>query len=92
MGVTPKVGVGACRVVRTAVGQCECVPVHCRRDVGLGSSVGKISVPFLVAGAVVMHLKQRRIMAVCPVHDSVFNPFNGLGPFYMMHLNKPDLA
>ena len=64
MGMTPKVGVGACRVVRTAVGQGECVPVHCRRDVGLWPSVSKVSVPFLVAGAVMMHLKQKRIMAV----------------------------
>lgn len=60
MRVTPKVGVGARRVVRTAVGQGERVAVHCGRDVGLWPPVGEVSVPFLVAGAVMMHLKQRR--------------------------------
>lgn len=60
MGVTPKVGVGASRVAGTAVGQGERVPVHGRRDVGLWPPVGEVSVPFLVAGAVMMHLKQRR--------------------------------
>lgn len=63
MGMTPKVGVGACCVVWTAVGQGERVPVHCRRDVGLWSPMGKVSVPFLMAGAVMMHLKQRRTKA-----------------------------
>lgn len=60
MGVSPKVGVGARRVVRTAVGQGERVPVHRRRDVGLRSPVGKVSVPFLMARAVMMHLKNNR--------------------------------
>lgn len=64
MGVAPEVGVGARRVVWTAVGQGECVAVHCRRDVGLRSSVGKVAVPFLMAGAVMMHLKQRGTKAV----------------------------
>lgn len=73
MGVAPKVGVGARRVVWTAVGQGECVAVHCRRDVGLWSPVGEVSVPFLMAGAVMMHLKQRGTKA-----SLVLTPFKGL--------------
>lgn len=68
MGVAPKVGVGARRVVWTAVGQGERVAVHCRRDVGLRPSVGKVPVPFLMAGAVMMHLQQRGTEAVTGAH------------------------
>lgn len=69
MGVAPKVGVGACRVVGAAVGQGEGVAVHGGGDVGLRSSVGKVSVPFLVAGAVMVHLKERGTKVVTGAHS-----------------------
>lgn len=53
-------GVGPCRVVGAAVGQAEGVPVHGGRDVGLGSPVGEVSIPLLVAGTKVLHLQRRR--------------------------------
>lgn len=58
MRVAPKVGegVGARGVVWAAVGQGECVPMHCRRNIGLWSPVGKVAVPFLVAGSKMLHL------------------------------------
>lgn len=58
MRVGANVGVGPCRVVGAAVGQAEGVPVHCGRDVGLGSPVGEVSIPLLVAGTKVLHLQQ----------------------------------
>lgn len=58
--VAANVGVGACCVVGAAVGQGECVPVHCGRDIGLWSPVGEVSIPFLVAGAKMLHLQKRR--------------------------------
>lgn len=60
MRVTSKVGVGARCVVWTAVGQGECMPMHCGRDIGLRSPVAKVSVPLLVAGVEMLHLKDRR--------------------------------
>lgn len=60
MRVGANVGVGPCRVVGAAVGQAEGVPVHCGRDVGLGSPVGEVSIPLLVAGTKVLHLQRRR--------------------------------
>lgn len=61
MRVAPKVGegVGARGVVWAAVGQGECVPMHCRRNIGLWSPVGKVAVPFLVAGSKMLHLGER---------------------------------
>lgn len=53
-------GVGARCVVWTAVGQGECVPMHCGRDIGLRPPVAKVSVPLLVAGAEMLHLEDRR--------------------------------
>lgn len=58
--VPSKVGVGARCVVGTAVGECERVPVHGRRDVGLRSPVGKVPIPLLVARIEMLHLKERR--------------------------------
>lgn len=54
--MTPKVGVGACTVVWAAVGQGECVPMHGGRNIGLWSPMGKVAVPFLMAGTVMLHL------------------------------------
>lgn len=51
VGVAPEVGVGACRVVGAAVGQGERVPMQGGGDVGLGSAVGEVAIPFLVAGS-----------------------------------------
>lgn len=56
MRVTPKVGVGARSMVWAAVGQCERVPMHGGRDVGLRSPVGKVAVPFLMARTEMLHL------------------------------------
>lgn len=56
MRVTPKVGVGARSVVWAAVGQGECVPMHGGRDIGLWSPVGKVAIPFLMAGTEMLHL------------------------------------
>lgn len=58
--MTSKVGVGARCVVWTAVGQGECVPMHCGRDIGLWSPVAKVSIPFLMAGTEMLHLRKRR--------------------------------
>lgn len=54
--MAPEVGVGARSVVGAAVGQGECVPMHGRGDIGLGSAVGKVAVPFLMAGTEMLHL------------------------------------
>lgn len=62
--VAPKVGVGARSVVWAAVGQGECVPMHGGRDIGLWSPVGKVAVPFLMAGTKMLHLKERRTTSV----------------------------
>lgn len=59
MRVAPKVGVGARSVVRAAVGQGEWVPMHGGRDIGLWSPVGKVAVPFLVAGTEMLHLEEK---------------------------------
>lgn len=61
--MSPKVGVGARSVVWAAVGECECVPMHGGRDIGLRSPVGKVSVPFLMAGTEMLHLpKANRLL------------------------------
>lgn len=58
--MAPKVGVRPCGVVWAAVGQGECVPMHGGRDIGLRSPVGKVAVPFLMAGTEMLHLRARR--------------------------------
>lgn len=63
MWVPPKVGVGARRVVWAAVGQGECVPMHGGRDIGLWSPVGKVAIPFLVAGTEMLDLKKRKTIS-----------------------------
>ena len=63
VGVAPHVGVGvgvgAGVVVWAAVGEGEGVAMHGRGDVGLRPAVGIVSVPFLVAGSVMLHLRNR---------------------------------
>lgn len=56
--VAPEVGVGASSVVGTAVGQGEGVAMHGWGDVGLWAPVDIISVPFLMAGAVMLDLSK----------------------------------
>lgn len=58
VGVGANVGVGPCCVVGAAVRQAEGVAVHGGRDVGLRSPVGEVSIPLLVAGAKVLHLRR----------------------------------
>lgn len=58
--VAPKVGVGARSVVWAAVGQGKCVPMHGGGDISLWSPVGKVAVPFLMAGTEMLHLEERR--------------------------------
>ncbi len=60
--VTPKVGVRARTVVGAAVGQGERVPMHGGRNIGLRSPVGKVAVPLLMAGTVMLHLKERWVV------------------------------
>lgn len=56
--VAPEVGVGASSVVGTAVRQGEGVAMHGWGDVGLWAPVDIISVPFLMAGAVMLDLSK----------------------------------
>lgn len=58
--VSSKVRMGARSVVWAAVGESESVPMHGGRDVGLWSPVGKVAVPFLMAGTEMLHLKEQR--------------------------------
>lgn len=60
--MAPKVWVGARSVVWAAVGQGECVPMHGGRDIGLWSPVGKVAIPFLMAGTKMLHLKERGLI------------------------------
>lgn len=72
----PKVGVGACSVVWAAVGEGECVPMHGGRDIGLWSPVGEVSVPFLVAGTEMWHLKERGRQPVLQHNVFLIKPEN----------------
>lgn len=61
--MSTKVWVGARSVVWAAVGESESVPMHGGRDVGLWSPVGKVPVPFLMAGTEMLHLpKANRLL------------------------------
>lgn len=62
--VAPEMGMGARGVVWAAVGKGERVPVHGGRDISLWSQVGKVAVPFLVAGTVMLHLKEKNIRLI----------------------------
>lgn len=73
--MTSKVGVGARCVVWTAVGQGECVPMHCGRDIGLRSPVAKVSVPLLVAGVEMLHLEDRRTTRLVRFTAHINNAF-----------------
>lgn len=50
---------GARSVVWAAVGQGECVSMYGGGDIGLWSPVGKVAVPFLMAGTEMLHLRER---------------------------------
>lgn len=79
MRVATKVRVGARGVVGAAVGQGERVPMHGGRNKGLWSSVGKVAVPFLMAGTKMLHLKLRRDTCLVSLHQpldaAVFHVF-----------------
>lgn len=77
--MSPKVGMWARRVVWAAMGQGECVPMHGGRDIGLWSPVGKVAIPFLVAGTKMLDLEERNLISfhqhrVClsePLDDAI---------------------